>query len=646
MSLSMEERWALALFEGGAGILRVGEALGISVEVLKDDVVRRVHEAAERLGDTWDGEALLHAVSNRDAAEIKHWAAVAGDGWAERPGLGVLAAELLGAGSPQAAPEAPEATTPPPAPPRPAESPEKGRKPPIPKETAERLRAKALRSRLMDGVSNGNFNPMDVLELYELERGRLVKLDSGEFYQFDQSAHAYRARSREQFLDALVAWMLADGSPFRNGNVGKLDRWCKSIVTAARTRACPGATVPFFRSSGLSGEGWLVFRNGRLSVREAAKRLDAGEPLPSVPEPGSPVFQPNDDDLVSTTPALPCNWNPSAECPECLKWLEEVLPEAESRLMAMFEGGYLLSEDVELKTLFVAAGPPDTAKSAWARLLTAVLPFPVAWVKSWSSLEDKFAMSDFVDCGLVVFDDCAGVPTRKQWEVLKGYVSGKELVPYRRMYRDTVYLPVRARVLICTNNRSKFPHDDAMAVRERDVFFPVQFGHGDRPKNDGIELRIAERERAGILAWLVRGYAELLGAVRANNGNFPNLGFGATMKETAAEVDLLHSFLVRNLRMTTRKDSFILLPEIRERFRVECWKRGLLDDDGDPIPDEDGNVEDPIPSPQAFRAKVQDVFGQARYCPRRTCRLPDGEKTSGNFFQFLEWVPTPEDSNA
>lgn len=129
MKLTTEQRWGLVLYDAPTSALQVGRDFGISMDLLTDETVLRVHAAAESLAGTGDGEQLLHALTGADAAEVKRWAAVADE--EDWPGVPALAEALRTRKSPPGASEALAATTPPPAPPKPAERPETGRKQPV-----------------------------------------------------------------------------------------------------------------------------------------------------------------------------------------------------------------------------------------------------------------------------------------------------------------------------------------------------------------------------------------------------------------------------------------------------------------------------------------------------------------------------------
>lgn len=92
MKLSLEQKFGLALFDGGAAAWQTATVGGMKRDLLEDATVRRVFDAAASMSGDWGGEQLLNALTGADAALVKGWSA--SKSWENRPGIDVVVREL------------------------------------------------------------------------------------------------------------------------------------------------------------------------------------------------------------------------------------------------------------------------------------------------------------------------------------------------------------------------------------------------------------------------------------------------------------------------------------------------------------------------------------------------------------------------
>lgn len=293
-------------------------------------------------------------------------------------------------------------------------------------------------------------------------------------------AHATRQRKND-VLDALQAHR-THGLPV--------------IIEAA------GETIslPIWRTGGNArppASDVLAVANGTLDVT-------TGELLPPSPE----LFV-----LGSSAVA----WNPKAECPAWLEWLEKQVADEETIQMLREFGGYCLTARNDIHRFLLLLGPPRTGKSTFARILSAVVGQSNVAAASASDLGHRFGLEVLIGKRLLVIGD-ARFHSRagNAIERLLTIPGGDVLQVDRKNRTPLVYRP-ECKLILAANDMPML-QDASGAIARRALIARFDRSFADS-EDHGVEERLLA-EGEGILRWFVTGYQQLAARAQAPGGRW------------------------------------------------------------------------------------------------------------------------------
>lgn len=215
------------------------------------------------------------------------------------------------------------------------------------------------------------------------------------------------------------------------------------------------------------------------------------------------------DDLI--TQLLPAEFDLNAECPIWIEFLETVQPDPAVReYLQRVAGTMLVGLAMEVPVL-VFFGVGANGKSVFVEVLRGVLgddysvSLPSAAITAHASRPDdqERSLVPIVDKRLVTVLEL-GEGRSLNEPLIKALVSG-ETVPIRRLWAEQQQTTPRGTLILTSNHRLNVSGtDDGIWRRVREVPFPVQIPEAER--DPGLRARILEREAAGVLAWMCRGF--------------------------------------------------------------------------------------------------------------------------------------------
>ena len=206
---------------------------------------------------------------------------------------------------------------------------------------------------------------------------------------------------------------------------------------------------------------------------------------------------------------LPYAYDPTAKCPLFMKYLEEVLPEPEERLVIAEYIGYLFTP-LKLEKVLFLHGSGLNGKSVLVDIIEALLGHENVSHESLSDMcgENGGANSRMNLLGKLL-NTCSDVSAKAfQGDVFKRLASG-EPISFKVLYQDVGTSTDYAKQLFCLNELPK-TSDTSNGYFRRFLIapFPVQI-----PKskiNPRLAQEIIATELPGIMNWVLEGRKRLI----------------------------------------------------------------------------------------------------------------------------------------
>lgn len=364
-----------------------------------------------------------------------------------------------------------------------------------------------------------------------------VRWCHGSFYEYDQKTGYWRIRTEREMGVRIAAFL--NQHPIVNRKIVPYSRSTEAdVVGALRGTENIDLTPPCFLDTGKSAEGWAAMENGLLDI-EAAAKGEIGTTLPS--------FTPN----FFSTRHFPFKWEPGAQCPRFLRFLEQVQPAPDGREMLQLLAGLLLVSDTSYNAFFVLLGEGGCGKSTFLKIIGGLLGEDNCCSVALAEMSEKHTSHRLTRTLANLVDDSATVDGSKFGQSLAGAegllkrVTSGARIHCEPKFVDSWDAPATARCVFCANPPLPQFADRSHALwdRLRIVPFTVRF-RGTPEQNSRLADEILADELPGIFAWAVRG----LGALRKLK-TFPQCEAGAKIIEMhRAECDKESIFLTDRYR--------------------------------------------------------------------------------------------------
>lgn len=256
----------------------------------------------------------------------------------------------------------------------------------------------------------------------------------------------------------------------------------------------------------------LAFQNGLLDVKEWLR--DDNVPL-----------LPPTENWFSTS-VSPSKYDPSAICPQWVKFLEKTLDDYEliETLQEWF--GYCLTADTSLQKMLWLHGPGGAGKGTIMRTMRRVIgdantvPFDL-----WA-LGDRFILSSFLGKRLAISGDAnlgSDTDSRRVMARLNG-ISGEDPQGIDRKNRDLIDgIHLTTRFVISINQFPRMP-ESGNAMGRRAVLIPFKRSFTGS-EDTQLDAKLAA-ETAGITIWALHGLRRL-----RERGQFTETTAGAELRQ-------------------------------------------------------------------------------------------------------------------
>ena len=345
--------------------------------------------------------------------------------------------------------------------------------------------------------------PLDIADRWLMERHWLndlpiLRMYSGSWYRFD--GHKYTKVDEKTFVRGDLYAFLRGKTAKRFSSKGELviepyeaDAHKVSNIVDALTMTCPvvgsdpcwldGQSHPHIQDT-------VSFANGILVLPS----LGLLDPTPQ---------------LFSLT-AMPYTWNCDAACPRWLKFLQEVFPNDQEKILLLQEWfGYNLVADTSQEKLMFFVGRPGGGKGTVLEGLRAMLGSAQVASTSFDTLVADFGLQPLLGKLAAILPD-AHITRRsdpaKALQVLKE-ISGRDGIGINRKNKEFLAdHKLSCRFTISVNAMPDLP-DHERSLDRRLLLLP--FGESFTGREDTtLKDRIAE-EAPGIAVWAIDGLIRL-----------------------------------------------------------------------------------------------------------------------------------------
>ncbi|MEM7120559.1 MAG: phage/plasmid primase, P4 family [Pseudomonadota bacterium] len=378
--------------------------------------------------------------------------------------------------------------------------------------------------------------------LFLARRPAPIISSSGTLFSFDSGAWA-------EMSDDMLAAEVRETDPTDFLDVDHVAKIVKGVHQIAVVSASP---FEWLEPDGSEPdpEDLVLFRNGLLNVM-------TGKLIPH-------------DGRYFATGLPDHDYEPFAECPTWMRWLDETLdPSFHPALQEWF--GYCLTPDICAHHFMNFMGVTRSGKSTAHNVLRDLIGRQHATSAMMPDLGSDFGMQSFLDKRLVIVPDAHDTPTRNRAAALERIksITGGDEVSVNRKNLSIVNATLRVRIVITSNRQPKFIDESgALAARMLIIRFERTFrGHEDR--HMGEKLRA---ELSGIANWAIGGLLRL----RSNGFQFTVGELGrAEVDDAARSQSPALRFAEARLTVTGNDADFVPMSVVYPAYRDWAYKEGL-----------------------------------------------------------------------
>jgi putative DNA primase/helicase len=234
-----------------------------------------------------------------------------------------------------------------------------------------------------------------------------------------------------------------------------------------------------------------------LNIRNGILNLDTGELL-------------NHDPKYMLSKTFGASYVPGAEAPRWRQFLEEVLPDEETRNFVQRMAGYSLLGKPNRRAMALLAGEPGTGKSKFVETLTHVFgdygDTAAASLLRAKKGDNTSTVELHALRGKRFIATSEAAEDAKLDEELIKRLTGQDSVTSRGLYEMPQSWNPQAVIWMATNHKPKInPDDPAAWGRVKVVEFKQRFEGTDGQDHEILDKLLAEAD--GILNWLLEGLA-------------------------------------------------------------------------------------------------------------------------------------------
>lgn len=264
---------------------------------------------------------------------------------------------------------------------------------------------------------------------------------------------------------------------------------------------------------------------------------------------------------------LPFEYDPTARCPQFLKFLEEVLPDEDARQVIQEYVGYLFVFGLKLEKFLTLYGAGSNGKSVLLDVLSALLGaenvcnIPLQSIcKENSPYVPKLAGK--------LANICNDVSNRiEDFSILKRIASG-EPITGKALYKDPIEITVYAKLLFALNELPT-TNDHSTGYWRRHLIVPFDVEITPDRQDKLLAKRIIDNELAGVLNWALEGLHRILETKTFSECKSAD----KQLKAYQREQDNVSQF-VEEIELSPGQDDKRAFKELYTQYQTYCKENG------------------------------------------------------------------------
>jgi P4 family phage/plasmid primase-like protien len=264
---------------------------------------------------------------------------------------------------------------------------------------------------------------------------------------------------------------------------------------------------------------------------------------------------------------LPYEFNPDAECPDFLNFLDDVMLKRQEYidLLQLFVG-YIFRPDLLEQKFLLCCGESANGKSVFFEVVQALVGKENCSQVGLTHFSDRFALYETLGKMVNLTAESSHIIDDEAENVLKGYVAGDRFT-FERKFKDPISAEPTAKIMISTNSLPRF-RDKTAAVWRRIILVP--FDKVVLPESQIKDLALMlKAELSGILNWAFDGLRKL-----NNTGFVLPVSHNETIENYRRDADPARAFLLENYQPTDNGD-YVVCKDLYNEYARWCGESGF-----------------------------------------------------------------------
>ena len=372
------------------------------------------------------------------------------------------------------------------------------------------------------------------------ERPRKLISAEEQFYSLNETTKMWNPVS-----DHAIASEIAKTNPERNLNPDEISKMVRSLHLDEAVKARPGMWLKR-PAKPIHSTNIALFKNGLLNLK--TKEL--------IPHTGA--F------FVTGTPAY--DFDPDAECPAFMEFLNQVLDESYHPTLQEWMGN-LLTTATNHHKLMQLIGASAGGKGTILRLCEGMVGTENTGATSMDSLSDSFGMEGLENVRLITIPEAKDARNNRNSVLVKILnISGGDAVTINRKNKTHLRRPVPGKIMIAANEYlTMLDNHDALKRRSLILRFERSFvGKEDTRLDSKLKA-----ELPGIANWAIAGLERLRREDRFT--------IGAAGRKASEEMAMAGSpirrFIRDHVKVTEGKYDYIKTDELFDGYRTWAVER-------------------------------------------------------------------------